>query len=94
MGGEVYKATGFTLESLGVKQQCLHCCREVKFGGHVNILNHSEHRECIWDNFPAGLYVSTWRMQQEGGSYSPQVRVYCTWLIKFYGTDVQLSSHG
>lgn len=38
-GGGVYKATGFTLESLGVKQQCLHCCGEVKLGGHVKHVN-------------------------------------------------------
>lgn len=56
----MYKATGFTLESLGVKQQCLHCCGEVKLGGHVNMLTHSKHRhrECIWDNFPAKLRVN------------------------------------
>lgn len=73
VGGGVYKATGFTLESLGVKQQCLHCCEEVKLGGHVNILTHSEHQECIWDNFPAKLHVNIWRMQLvRVGSYTPQ----------------------
>lgn len=64
-GRGVYKATGFTLESLGVKQQCLHCCREVKLSGHVNMLTHSKHRyrECVCDNFPAKLRVNIWRFQ-------------------------------
>lgn len=60
----MYKATGFTLESLGVKQQCLHCCTG---GGRsdwvVNMLTHSKHRhrECIRENFPAKLHVNIWR---------------------------------
>ncbi len=56
----MYKATGFTLESLGVKQQCLHCCGEVKLGGHVNMLIQGKHRhgEFIRDNFPAKLHVN------------------------------------
>lgn len=46
----MYKATGFTLESLGVKQQCLHCCGKVK----LNKLAHSKQpQEAYLGYFPA-----------------------------------------
>lgn len=63
--GQGVQGNRVTLESLGVKQQCLHCCGEVRLGGHGNMLTHSEHRhkECVCDNFPAKLHVNIWRIQ-------------------------------